>query len=199
MCETVGERACEEITDFSAVVPAEEVVSTGFELESRLLLGEYWSLFAAVSYNSTEFESFADAPCNAGTVPNSPLGFATCDLGGGDIGVAPDWSGVFSGEYARPLEGLLPGAEWYLRALVNVQASVRDPGAPDELPGHGIVDLFGGLRNSAGLWEVSLWARNLLDRDAVIDSSFVSAFPEHYRAVRLSDPRSVGVTASYRW
>lgn len=199
VCETVGERACEEITDFSAVVPAEEVVSTGFELESRMLLGENWSLFAAVSYNSTEFESFANAPCDAGTVPNSPLGFATCDLGGEDIGVAPDWSGVFSGEYARPLEGLLSGAEWYLRALVNVQASVRDPGAPDELPGHGIVDLFGGLRNSAGLWELSLWARNLLDKDAVIDSSFVSAFPEQYRAVRLTDPRSVGVTASYHW
>lgn len=198
VCETVGELACAEITDFSAVVPAEEVVSMGVELESRLLLGENLTLFAALSYNRTEFESYANAPCDAGAVPNSPLGFATCDLSGNEIGVAPDWTAVFSGEYTLPSD-TLAGSEWYLRGLFNLQASVQDPGASEKLPGHGIVDLFGGLRNVGGLWDVSLWARNLLDKDAVIDSSFVSAFPDNYRAVRVTDPRTLGLTASYRW
>lgn len=198
VCEEVTGGVCTDVGDFSAVVPAEEVVSQGVEVEGRYLVTDNWSVFGSISYNDTRFEKFAEAPCDTGSVPDRVNGYATCDAGGEEIGAAPTWSGVFSSEYSAPL-AMLGGNEWFVRGLYNFNGSVADPASRIALPGFGLWDMFAGLRSAHGGWELSVWAKNIFDKDALLDSSFVSAFPDNYRAVRVTDPRTLGVSGSYRW
>lgn len=194
-CDEVTGGACSDVSDFSAVVLADEVVSQGVEIEGRFLLTENWSLLTSVSYNDTKFEEFNDAPCSTGAVPSVVGGFSTCDKGGERVGIAPNWSGVINTEYSLPLGST--GMDWYIRGLYKVESFNRDPVTLDRLGGFGTTDVFTGLRSQQG-WEVSLWAKNLFDKDALLDSGFVAG-ADGYRSVRVTDPRTIGVSASYRW
>jgi outer membrane receptor protein involved in Fe transport len=195
----------------SPVVNADEVSSKGFETELAFLLSENWSLNASVSFNKTEFEEFADAPCNdPEQVPSQPGEFATCDLGGERAGTQPEWSGVLTSEYTAELNN--GKQEWYLRGLFKAEGEREDAGVDRTLAGYGFIDLFTGLRHGEGRWDVSLWIKNLLDKQArlnlsptfpVPDYSVIGEIPDgptatidtgYTRVEALLAPRTVGAT-----
>ncbi len=195
------------------VTNADEVVSKGIELEGRYLLSANWGVFGSIAYNDTKFEKFKDAPCNIpGETP--PLdGVNICNLKGKRLGDQGNWSISLSSEYSLPLVN--SGNEWYLRGLFNYESFRVDPGFNEKLAGYGTWDFFTGLRAGDGTWDVKLWVKNAFDKlgrtgyedrgqifnntAAIGQLSGPAELETGYRVVSVNDPRTIGVTASYRF
>ncbi|WP_343061296.1 hypothetical protein [Novosphingobium flavum] len=64
------------------------------------------------------------------------------------------------------------------------------------MPGYALVGLHGGVRSADNRWDVSLWVRNLLDKDYYNTRSVSSAYGVVLAA--LGDPRLFGVTLKGR-
>jgi iron complex outermembrane receptor protein len=200
----------------SPVVNADEVVSKGFEVELSYLLSETWTVNASLSYNSTEFEKFPDAPCNDATQELvNPGDFATCDLEGEPAGNQPEWSGVIISEYFTSVgEG---GWEWYLRGLLKAEDEREDTDTGLEVDSYAFLDLFTGFRSADDRWDVSVWAKNVLDEETVLNYSPTIPVPDYSRVGQIVDeplatidtgltrienllaPRTLGATVALRF
>jgi hypothetical protein len=86
----------------------------------------------------------------------------------------------------------------------------------DTMPGYGVANLFFGAHNVAHTWEVSVWAKNLFDEEAIIagrlgelqiasDGSVFGTpsgsqvFNSGYTAVHPIQEREVGLSLRYAW
>jgi iron complex outermembrane receptor protein len=114
-----------------------------------------------------------------------------------------------------PISGSMDG---YLRGLLTWRGkSEVDPSNPfDDVGAYGLVNLFAGVRDAAGAWEVSLFAKNLFDtlKTTSVDSSpfntaityvnlannrpFGSAsYQSYYSGVSVTPPQEFGITARF--
>ncbi len=178
---------------FNAVVNAEEVVTTGIEAETNVLLSPNLRVFASVSYNDTTFSDFEDAPCNrGGSVP--PNSYNTCDFTDKRVGDAPNVSAITSGEYSGRIEDW--NGEWYLRGLVKYESDRRAVSNGERLDAYTNIDLFTGFRTEDGKYDLSLWVKNLTDEDVIegIEINVVGT-----EVVTMNNPRMAGITATWRF
>jgi outer membrane receptor protein involved in Fe transport len=68
--------------------------------------------------------------------------------------------------------------------------------------GYGTVDVFAGLRDPAEKWSVTLWAKNVFNREVITSRSpaaNIGNWFSGYTAVIVAPAREVGVTANYRF
>ena len=114
-----------------------------------------------------------------------------------------------------PLSDSLDG---YLRGLLTWRGDSQvDPGNPfDDVGAYGLVNLYAGVRDAEGRWEVSLFAKNLFDtlKTTSVDSSpfntsltyvnlatqrpFGSAsYQSYYSGVTVTPPQEFGITARF--
>lgn len=102
---------------------------------------------------------------------------------------APKWSGTFQAEYNHPV-GAIGNA--YLRGLTTWRGkSAGDSINPnDAVKAFALVDLFAGLRAPDNSWEVSLYAKNLLDTQRVLTRS---------AAPTTTPVTAAGATATYNY
>jgi len=178
---------------FNTVVNAEEVVTTGVEAETTVLLAPNLRMFASVSYNDTTFTDFKNAPCNSGgTVP--PNGYNTCDFTDKRVGDAPNVSAITSGEYSSRIEDWK--GEWYLRGLVKYESDRRAVSNGERLDAYTNVDLFTGFRTDDGKYDLSLWVKNVTDED-VIESIEINVVGTE--VLTMNNPRMAGITATWRF
>lgn len=77
------------------------------------------------------------------------------------------FSSTLQADYTAPVTGKVDG---YVRGMVSYYSkSQGDPGnAYDDVDAYGLLNLFAGVRDSGGAWEVSLYAKNLLDTTKVL-------------------------------
>ena len=177
----------------------------GVELEGRALLTDNWSVGGAMAYANAEWDG-AEAPCNereAGEVLGS------CDIDGENIGGEPEWSVTLNSEYFMPLESM--NFEWYLRGLYkftgerdNIDASAGIGSVVDEFESYNIVNLYTGLRDINGRWDVSVWAKNVLDEDEVTfhtgsDQYDLAATGGSYDQTNILLERTVGATVRFNF
>lgn len=180
----------------SPVVNAEEVSATGFESELNYLLAENWTFSASLSYNRTEFEEFANAPCNDPSQELvKPGDFAVCDLEGEPAGNQPEWSGVVISEYFTGFGER--GMEWYLRGLLKAEGEREDTDVDRTISSYAFVDLFTGLRTSEGAWDISLWAKNIFDEEARLNLSPTIPVPDYSKVGQLADQSSATLDTGY--
>lgn len=184
-----------------------DAVVRGAELEMNALLTDNWHGYAAVSYTDAKLDGAA-VPCGSLGDAADPGSQARTCSSDGRIGPEPNWSFTASTEYTLP--GLIGGTDGFIRALYKFNGSRHDDFAAlntylyDEyaLGSYGIWDLYLGVRAPDRKWEVSLWSKNLFDKEAKtrlgtpqvqlgLDSGFstVSVIPE----------RTIGVTARYNF
>ncbi len=171
----------------------------GVELDFELLLTESWHLSGGVSYTEAEYKDGVKISSNECAIQPGQT-TALCDVSGQELGSQPPFSANLNSEYLIPLDNY----ETYIRGSYRFTGRRTDPDAPSgDLGGYGTLDLHFGLRDSSDTWEVSLYARNLFDKNTTksINAEYqtLGALKTGYqKAVQIS-PRVIGVSAEYKF
>jgi len=177
----------------SYLANAKSARTRGAELELRWAVLAGLQMDAAIAYDDATYTSFHSAPC-----ATEWTGIATsCDLTGRPISGAPRWSGVAHVEYTRGLTRHLQstsGIEFTFRSS-NYYNS--DDSAYSLIHGYGLVNLHLSVGPPSEHWQISLWARNLLNKDYFSALSAGGVFGTGYVAGSIGDPRTYGATL--RW
>jgi outer membrane receptor protein involved in Fe transport len=190
------------------VVNVDEAESYGVEADLTFLVNEFWSWNLTASYNNTEFTDAKGVPCTNGEpLPPGFFTFNTCDLEGERAGRLPEWSGTANTEFWQPLSD--SNLQWYVRGLFKAESEFYSQGLKEDLDSYAFIDLFAGIRSSDQTWEVSIWLKNATDEEARLEAlrapplpDFENSgeYPNPYEFVRTQlDPRTLGLTASYRF
>lgn len=192
----------------SPVVNVDEAESYGLDTDITVLLTENWNLSAALSYNKAELSDAEDVPCTSDEPLSDELfDFNSCDLSGERAGGLPEWSGNIASEYWRATG--LGDSEWYLRGLFNAESEYYSSAEDSDLDSYTKLDLFIGLRSQSGSWDVNAWVKNITDEDAELKSERRVNVPDYANGGEIENPyvwirrqlapRTVGITASYRF
>jgi iron complex outermembrane receptor protein len=180
-----------------------DAIIWGVEVEGQVLLSETWNAGGALSYVNAEWDG-AQEPCND-REPGEVYGL--CDVDGENVGGEPEWSVSLNSEYFFPLDS----TEIYIRGLYkytgerdNIAASAGLGDVADEFEAYHLLNVFLGWRSSEYTWDVSVWAKNLLDEDEITfqrgpDSTDTNTSGGSYTDVRVLDERSFGITARYNF
>ena len=174
----------------------------GVELYGEVLLTDTWNFGGTFSYSKGEWDG-ASEPCNE-RQPGQVLG--SCDIDGEPLGGEPEWSFSVNSEYYYPVGD---NTELYVRGLfkytddrINTEASAGIGQVAKDFESYQILDMFVGWRSSDYRWDVSLWAKNLLDDDAVIfqqgpDQYDIAVSDGSYTQTNTVKERIFGMTARY--
>ena len=129
--------------------------------------------------------------------------------------IAP-WSLTLQSEYNFPLMG----TEAYVRGLFTYFGENDNIPVGYVIPSYGLLNVYVGTRSEEQGWDVSIWAKNLLDDDTITSRSNIGTYggllPQNtppippagaytyepsfntgYRSVTTVRPREIGVTLRY--
>ena len=121
----------------------------------------------------------------------------TQDLSGRRASGSPLWSAAAAAEYAAPVQGRVEayvGADWNLRSKYYAAVNI-DP--LTLVPGFQVFNAHVGARDDRGRWDLSLWARNLFQKN-YFNTLSVNATNGVLQGA-LGDPRTVGATLRLRF
>jgi iron complex outermembrane receptor protein len=137
-----------------------------------------WNMSATLSYSDSKIKN-GQVPCNlpaatpfygvngaAFVAANGGQQYGTCTANFRAGNSAP-FSGSFQTEYSHELTDRFTG---FIRGLVTYYGhSQNDPTNPiDDIKAYGLVNLFLGLRDPNGMWELTGYAKNIFDTQRVL-------------------------------
>jgi iron complex outermembrane receptor protein len=170
---------------------AEKVRVRGVEFDANLRANDHLWFYGAAAYTDGKYVSFPDAP--------SPLeetgGPGFKDISGSVLPGISEWAGSIGGEYANPGSALGRAGEYFGAIDASYRSSFSSsPSASKYLvvEGYSLVNARVGFRAADG-WTLSLWARNLLDKEYFDLLSPVSGGTGLYVG-QPGDRRTVGLT-----
>jgi iron complex outermembrane receptor protein len=174
----------------SYLANAESARTRGAELELRWAVLAGLHMSTAVGYDEATYTSFHSAPCGT-----EWTGIATsCDLTGRPISGAPRWSGVGHVEYSHGLTSNLQstsGIEYTFRSSSYYNS---DDSAYSLIRGYGLLNMHMSAGPPSEHWQISLWARNVLNKEYFSALSAGGVFGAGYVAGSIGDPRTYGAT-----
>lgn len=185
-----------------------------------------WNLGAVASYAKSKVKNgsvpcndFYDADGNVGSdgIPDARTpayadiiaatggtGVAFCEFSG-RAGLASPFTATVQTEYSQPISSNLDG---YARGLISYFGnSQNDPlNAADDIDSYALVNLFAGLRDPDGAWEVGGYVKNVFDTGRIlireanpntveIRSPAPATVASAYRTISYTAPREFGITA----
>lgn len=197
----------------------------GAELDVAFQATENFNIGATLAYAKGEMEDgvIACNDFNSDGIPdrNPPapsVAQITAAAGGEAVGAcavndrlsfAPDWSGTLQAEYTLPVTATMDvfGRGLYTYYTDNVQ----DPNnSYDNVDAYGLLNLYAGIRSNDGVWEVSLFARNLTDTEEVLNRGNSAAATPYttttgvgtslagpYMTASFTPPREIGLNVRY--
>lgn len=161
--------------------------SRGVEIDARFAPAEGLSATFAATYNDAKYTRYTNA------VPDYLNSYKTSvDLSGRQASGAPKWSLGGTVEYVHPTGGekdFYVGADGSYRSSYFASVNL-DPFS--RVPGFALFGAHAGLRRSDGKWDVSLWVRNLFDKDYYNTIGVNGTFGVAMAA--LGEPRLYGLT-----
>ena len=92
--------------------------------------------------------------------------------------------------------------QFFTRGLFRYQGNRINNRLPEEyskISGYGVVDLFAGLRSTDSRWSFTLWVKNVLDKEILVDYDTyknIGLWPSGYREARIGPQREVGISAT---
>ncbi|MCE7796680.1 TonB-dependent receptor [Sphingobium sufflavum] len=121
---------------------------------------------------------------------------------------APLFSANLQSEYSLPVSG---SADGYLRGLVTYYGdSQNDPtNAVDDVKAYALVNLYAGVRDNSGAWEVSIYGKNIFNTQRVLSRSSTALTTSYatalggqtgttsYREISMTAPQEFGVNLRY--
>ncbi|WP_268739753.1 TonB-dependent receptor [Novosphingobium organovorum] len=200
----------------NGIVVGADAIVKGFDADFNFQVTPSWSLGAAMSYADGKVDNDL-VPCrdsNFDGVPDSGsptlaqfqaagVYVAECRTNQ-SVSTDPKWNANIQSEYHTSLGKSVEG---YVRVLMNYYPKNPRANVGYTAPNYALVNLYTGIRDQDGRWDIGLFARNLtnatirLSRDpSLITSSFDKVFGSSgYRFVRYTMPREVGLTVRYRF
>lgn len=167
-----------------------KVRSRGFEADLNFAPAPFFSVNASVAYADAKYIEYANAPQR----PEIALS-GVQDLSGERLPGVPRFTYTLGADANLPL-GALGGREATLyghadyshRSSFNTSSSNS---AWAQIPGFGLANARLGVRTDDGLLDVSLWVKNLFDKNY-----FLSLSPQNTGVVtgQVGEPRTLGVT-----
>jgi iron complex outermembrane receptor protein len=196
------------VNGFLASVPAKV---NGVDIDGSFAWTKEFNTGFAFSWSKGNLEGAV--PCNGPLGPASVSAanpIYTCT--GLPTSFVPRWNLSLHGEYDRSLNANLDG---YIRAQATVYpGSVYNPGSPYDLQSsYAILSAFVGIRSANGLWDLTLFAKNLTNTKTVL-ATYGGNLPQStatagalaalrlvpaqvqgaYAATTITPPRQIGVT-----
>lgn len=174
---------------------AEKVRVQGVELEGNYKVNKYISFFGNFAYTDGKYVKFTNAP-----IPLEETGGTQAfkDVSGGALPGISKWSGAFGAE--GQVDGKLFGlaGNYFLGADVFFRSKFSSSSSPSQflnIDGYTLLNARAGFRADNGL-SISIWGRNLTDKDYFEQLLPAAGNAGHYAAV-LGDPLTFGATLRY--
>jgi len=142
---------------------AEKVRVRGVEADGNARVNNHLSFYGAAAYTDGRYISFPDAP--APLEETGGPGFK--DISGSVLPGISEWAASVGGEYANPGNAMGRAGEYFGAIDASYRSTFSSsPSASKYLvvEGYSLVNARVGFRARDG-WTVSLWARNLLDKN----------------------------------
>ena len=212
------------IFNFVGAVP---VRVRGVEVEGQFQVSDNFNLGGNINYSMGRVKN-GIMPCNDLNGDGNPDVLATAPTlaqlqtayGANNLGAcrsndrsasAPVWSGVVQGEYKAAISDSMEG---YVRGLLSWYGkSGNDHQNPyDNVGRYSLTNVFLGLRDPEGAWDVTLFAKNVFNNQTVTSVSngplatsyrnAAASFAEAsavstYAGINMTAPREFGVTARF--
>lgn len=181
------------VRQYIANIP--KVRSRGVEGDLAFQANDNLSFTASASYTDAKYVEYANAPQ---AVENLNLG-GIQDLSGKPLSGVPQFAWSIGADGNAPL-GELGGRELSLYAHADyAHRSSFNTSATNsvwaQVPAFGIANARIGLKTDDGLWDLSVWARNLLNEDYFLN---LSAANTGVVTAQVGEPRTYGVTLRTR-
>jgi iron complex outermembrane receptor protein len=193
-----------------------DATSQGIEIQTEALLTDNWVAGLNASYVEAKYDD-AEAPCNDFNGDGEPdaegsafvpvgqqVSFCTLD---GRIAEVPSFNLSLTSEYSVPLGAVEP----FVRGVLTYRPGFSSERANYEYDSFTLLNVFFGIRDPDNRWEVSLFAKNLLDQEKISNisigtgqtstSTFAGTagapFDSGYRQINLTLPREIGLSTRY--
>jgi len=185
-------------TTAESLVANADAISMGAELEATGLITENWRAGLLLAYNDFTFADGETGYCNIEGAALNAHGtwVSTCNISGQRVGENPNWNASVNSDYTLPLDDV----DLFLRGSYTFTGASFAPSLPsseNKAGAHGVFDVFAGVRSKDSAWEVSLWAKNLLDKLA--ETEKLTTESNGYREVKTIAERSVGASLRYNF
>jgi iron complex outermembrane receptor protein len=198
--------------NFQFTQPVDALVQ-GFEIDGALQVTHDWNIGLQASYADGKVEG-TEVVCNTFNAAGAPtfnyLGvISLCP--GGSASRLPYWNATLTSEYNHEIRDDLDG---FVRGLFSYFPENKNRMEADfTVPSYGLMNLYAGVRSHDGAWEVSLFAKNALRNNTVLDKSpvqasasqifgaYAGAFPANsgYYVTQVTPRREVGINVRYAW
>ncbi|MBB4639821.1 TonB-dependent receptor [Rhizorhapis suberifaciens] len=169
-----------------------KVRARGVEGDILFTPNELISFTAAAAYTDATYRDYTNAPQ---APENNPALAPTQNLTGVQLGGVPKFTYALGGDVAQPLtewEGrellIYAHADYSHRSKFNTSSTNSRYAV---VRGYGLLNARIGLRLDDGLWDLSLWARNLTNKNYY---QTLNAQAIGFVTGLVGDPRTVGVT-----
>ena len=176
------------VRQYIANIP--KVRSKGVEGDFRFAASDAFSLYASASYTDAKYVTYTNAP-----VAPELHGIVAQDLSGKRLPGVPKFAYTLGADVTQPLAelggrevSLYAHADWSYRSHFNTSSSNS---VWAEVPGYGLVNARLGFKTDDGLWDVSVWAKNLLNKDYFLS---LSAAATGVVTGQVGEPRTIGAT-----
>jgi iron complex outermembrane receptor protein len=190
----------------------------GFDVDTALQVTPEWNISAQMSYSDGKIQGSL-VPCNTFDAAGNPV-FNTVDpvtgkalislCPGGSSSRLPYWNATFQSEYVHPVH---EGMDGFFRILATLYPENKNRAEPDfTAPEYSLLNLYAGVRSHDGAWEASIFARNALKPDALLDrgqaqlnlaGQLTTAFPGlnhasgYAQVLQMTPRREVGINVHY--
>ncbi|HEX7854221.1 MAG TPA: TonB-dependent receptor [Sphingobium sp.] len=187
----ITDQAANTVTYRQYIANIPKVRSRGFEADFSYAPTRNFSFNASASYTDATYRDYRNAPQAVERLNIS----AVQDLSGQRLPGIPEFAWTVGADGNLPVVGfggreieLYAHADYSQRSSFNTSSTNSAWGV---VPGYGLANGRVGVRTVDGLWDVSLWAKNLFDKDYYLNLS-----PANTGAVtgQLGEPRTYGVT-----
>lgn len=187
----ITEQLANTVTVRQYIANIPKVRSRGFEGELWFAATDNLSLNASATYTDATYITYTNAPqaierLNLGSVQ---------DLSGEKLPGVPEFAWTVGADFHAPIVtlggkevSLYAHADYARKSSFNTSASNS---AWAEVPAFGLTNARIGLSTDDGLWDFSIWAKNLFDEDY-----FINLNPANTGAVtaQVGEPRTIGAT-----
>ncbi len=174
---------------------AAEVESTGLEVDFDWLVNEFIQFTGGMVWQDISYDSFPGA---SATAAQNAMGLATQDLSGETPNFASDFLFTGSLVFNRPLTdsmSLTASTDFRYRTDYFTGQDLDPFTEQDDVLW---VNLALGLEHPDGIWAVTAWVKNATDEE-VFSIAFDSGFQAGSFHAFVDDPRTAGITASFRF
>jgi iron complex outermembrane recepter protein len=184
------------------IANAEEVNVRGVEVDANVSINKHFTFYGSVAYTKGKYVTFTNAPLpleeTGTTVDGVQVAFK--DVSGEELPGISKWASSVGGEFTSPANFLHQGGKLFIAFETYYRSDFSSSPSPSKylnIDGYALLNIRAGFRVSSGV-SVSVWSRNVLDKDYYEQLLQAGGNAGHYAGV-LGDPATYGITLRYAY